>query len=663
MFHEGRVTRAAIMAVHDEMGPPAAALPFAGTDTSARARVDDDLFAARSSDGLSPAIRFYVIAWNIVSLLALALFAYLAYVRRIEFLVRRYPLIVIVQSLAINCWANAYFQSPTTVPWLPAAEEGPLGSAVIRFFLSSVTCPIWIVGCHLRAFSFIVDHFNTVKMMHESSKDRGSTPWTDLLTPTERRFFRWLDWALNGRALPFAPRLSRAPTDGRSSAGLAANASNAVQLSQPLTPTKGAVPASRSDLLQTRRISTRTQAKVMAASAALGVAVLIPAGMAASACFAPASSPGAAPFPECIYHARVNSAYKYYPLLAVLAINFVATPFVLLLVRRIRDQYYLRLEILSHLVVLFLELFCYVLFGALITLKVPRELTSSSFTQIALLESYAHTLIVPTVYCAFKYEAWPWQRTRRVSTARARMPEGPVVHLEYTTESFKQMLQNDDLFEKFQGCLAAGFCLENGLFWQDLAHLESITDTVTPLRTVATASRPTATVSRTPFTRTLTNTSSVVMSPMSPFSDTATILPTPPSSSTAAAAAAPTPSPPPRVDPAVHTALLRLFHTYVAADSPRELNLPSWVREAVAADVKCDRVTLASFADVKNEVFLAMYTNTFPRFLSELADAPGEQATLARPSATGGAGGDGDEVERAQRWRRFWRRTRGAGGT
>ncbi|KAJ3366280.1 hypothetical protein GGF32_006729 [Allomyces javanicus] len=651
------------MAVYDEPGPPAAP-PFADADTSnLHARVDDDhQFAARSSEGLSPAIRFYVIAWNIVSLLALALFVYLAYVRRIEFLVRRYPLIVIVQSLAVSCWANAYFQSPATVPWLPAADEGPLGSAVIRFFLSSVTCPIWIVGGYLRAFSFIVDHFNTVKMLHESSKDRGSTPWTDLLTPTERRFFRWLDWALNGRAVPLAPRLARAPTDGRSTAGLAANMANATQLSQPLTPPpKGlASSSSRPDLLQTRRISTRTQIKVMVASAAIGGGVLIPAGMAASACFAPPTSPGAASFPECIYHARVNSSYKYYPLLAVLAVNFLAVPFVLFLMRRIRDQYYLRFEILSHLVMLFLELFCYVLFGAVTTVKVPRELTSSSFTQIALLESYVHTLIVPTVYCALKYTTWPWQRTRRVSTARARMPEGPVVHLEYTTESFKQMLQNEDLFEKFQGCLAAGFCLENGLFWQDFAHLEALTATVTPLRTGATASRPTTTVSRTPFTRTLTNTSSVVMSPMSPFSDTATILPTPLSTTSAAA---PTPPPPPRVDPAVRTALLRLFHTYVAADSPRELNLPSWVREAVAADVKHDCVTLASFADVKNEVFLSMYANTFPRFLSELADAPGGQATLARPGAAGGVGEDEDEVERA-RWRwRFWRRARGAGGT
>ncbi|KAJ3366278.1 hypothetical protein GGF32_006727 [Allomyces javanicus] len=594
------------MAVYDEPGPPAAP-PFADADTSSpHARVDDDhQFAARSSEGLSPAIRFYVIAWNIVSLLALALFVYLAYVRRIEFLVRRYPLIVIVQSLAVSCWANAYFQSPATVPWLPAAHEGPLGSAVIRFFLSSVTCPIWIVGSYLRAFSFIVDHFNTVKMLHESSKDRGNTPWTDLLTPTERRFFRWLNWALNGRAIPLAPRLARAPTDGRSSAGLAANMANATQLSQPLTPPpKGlASSSSRPDLLQTRRISTRTQIKVMVASAAIGGGVLIPAGMAASACFAPPTSPGAASFPECIYHARVNSSYKYYPLLVVLAVNFVAVPFVLFLMRRIRDQYYLRFEILSHLVMLFLELFCYVLFSAVITAKVPRELTSSSFTQIALLESYVHTLIVPTVYCALKYTAWPWQRTRRV---------------------------------------------------------KALTATVTPLRTGTTASRPTATVSRTPFTRTLTNTSSVVISPMSPFSDTATILPTPLSTTSTAA---PTPPPPPRADPAVHTALLRLFHTYVAADSPRELNLPSWVREAVAADVKHDCVTLASFANVKNEVFLSMYANTFPRFLSELADAPGGQATLARPGVARCVGEDEDEMEHA-RWRwRFWRRARGAGGT
>ncbi|KAJ3375312.1 hypothetical protein GGF31_004430 [Allomyces arbusculus] len=649
------------MAVYDEPGPPAAP-PFAnaGASRDAHANKDHLVTVVRSSEGLSPAIRFYVIAWNIVSLLTLALFVYLAYVRRIEFLVRRYPLIVIVQSLAVSCWANAYFQSPATVPWLPAADEGPLGSAVIRFFLSSVTCPIWIVGCYLRAFSFIVDHFNTVKMMYEASKDRGNTPWTDLLTPTERRFFRWLDWALNGRPAPLVPRLKRTLTDGRSSVALMPTPPTTTQLSHPLTPTKTAS-APRPDLLLTRRISTRTQAKVMAASAALGGAVLIPAGMAASACFAPSSSPGAAPFPECIYHARVNSSYKYYPLLAVLAINFVAIPFVLFLMRRIRDQYYLRLEILSHLVVLFLELFCYVLFGAVITIKVPRELTSSSFTQIALLESYAHTLIVPTLYCAFKYTAWPWQRMRRVSTARARMPEGPVVRLDYTTESFKEMLQNEDLFEKFQRCLAAGFCLENGLFWQDLAHVEALTATVTPLRTGATASIPAETVSRTPFTRTLTNTSSALMSPVSPFSDTATILPTPPTASAAASTPAPTPPSPPRVDPAVHTALLRLFHTYVATDSPRELNLPSWVREAVAADAKYDRVTLASFADVKNEVFLAMYTNTFPRFLSELANAPGGQATLARPGAVGGMAEDGeDEVGRARGWW-FLRRMRGTG--
>ncbi|KNE66668.1 hypothetical protein AMAG_19609 [Allomyces macrogynus ATCC 38327] len=571
------------MAVFDEPGPPAAAPPFADADTqSSRARAyDDHLFtAARSSEGLSPAIRFYVIAWNIVSLLALALFVYLAYVRRIEFLVRRYPLIVI---------------SPATVPWLPAAEEGPLGSAVIRFFLSSVTCPIWIIGCYLRAFTFVVDHFNTVKMMHEASKDRGNTPWTDVLTQTERRFFRWLDWALSGRPVPLVSQLKRTLIDGRFSAALTSTPPTTTQFSQPLTPTKPSL-VSRPDLLLTRRISTRTQAKVMAASAGLGGAVLIPAGIAASACFAPSTSPGAAPFPECIYHARVNSSYKYYPFLT----------------------YYLRLELLSHPVMLFLELFCLVLFGGMNTVKFPRELTSSSFTQIALLESYVHTLIVPTVYCAVKYTAWPWQRIRRVSTARARMPEGPVVHLEYTAESFKQMLRNEVLFEKFQGCLAAGFCLENGLFC------------------------------------------SALMSPMSPISDTATMLLTPPS---ATSAAGQTPPSPPRIDPAVHTALLRLFHTYIAAESPRELNLPSWMREAVAADVKQDHVMLASFADVKDEVFLAMYTNTFPRFLSDLADAPGGQATLARPAGAGDVGEVEDEVERA-RWRwRFWRRSKSVGGT
>ncbi|KAJ3375309.1 hypothetical protein GGF31_004427 [Allomyces arbusculus] len=437
------------------------------------------------------------IVWNVLDLFFLALFLYLAYVRKVEFLERRYPLLVAVQAVANCLWANAFLQSPSAIKWLPQGPDGPLGGSVPRFFLATATCPLWFASCTMRAFSVIADHFANMQMLHDTSK--CCAIWTDHLTPTERRFLTALDWLFGTR--PHAhTTVSATSTDSDSIWTVSATTvSPSVAL---LTDGGGGAPmrAPSASALAMRRITTRAQLKALFGATAFGLLVLIPAGMAASHCFTdPAAVPTALPYPDCLSN-PLYSAKKYLPLVAVLLTFIAVLPLLFVLMRGIRDTHYLRLEIMSQFVVLDLLVVGYLLMSTVFTKSAPPIIAESALVLFSLIEAMIHALVIPTVYCLWK----GWTETRQCPRLAVGKSSLTTVNLELSPESLKYILQ--------------------------------------------------------------------------------------------------------------------LFATYVAADAPRELNLSSRSRELVAAEAKAGTLRVASFASVKDEVFQAMYTNSLPRFLAELAE-------------------------------------------
>ncbi|KAJ3366271.1 hypothetical protein GGF32_006720 [Allomyces javanicus] len=437
------------------------------------------------------------IVWNVFDLFFLGLFLYLAYVRKVEFLERRYPLLVAVQTVANCLWANAFLQSPSAIKWLPQGPDGPLGGSVPRFFLATATCPLWFASCTMRAFSIIADHFANVQMLHDTSK--CCAIWTDHLTPIERRFLTALEWLFGTRSNAHATESAAStgsdsiwPVSATTVAPLLADGS-------PAAPVR----TSSTSALAMRRIATRVQVKALFGATAFGLLVLVPAGMAASHCFSdPAIVPSAMAYPDCLSNPAYSSK-KYFPLVAVLLTFIAVLPLLFVLMRGIPDTHYLRLEIMSQFVVLDLLVVGYLLVGTVFAKTAPPIIAESSLVLLSLIEAMIHALVIPTVYCL--WNGWAETQHMRIG-CRTRLAVGKssltTVHLELLPESLKYILQ--------------------------------------------------------------------------------------------------------------------LFATYVALDAPRELNLSSRARELVTADAKAGTLRVASFASVKDEVFQAMYTNSFPRFLAEL---------------------------------------------
>ncbi|KNE61428.1 hypothetical protein AMAG_18623 [Allomyces macrogynus ATCC 38327] len=557
--------------------------------------------------------------WNSLGLFFLAVFLYLAYVRQVEFIKRRYPLLVAVQTLTIGSWANALFQSPSAIKWLPQGPDGPLGGHVPRFFLATTACPLWFATCTMRALSVVADHFANVQMLHDTS--RCCAVWTDHLTPAERRFLTALDWVFGTRPTahaactestdPIWPVSAISATASPSTALLAGGGSAAPMR----TPSASA--------LAMRRIATRVQLKAVLGATAFGLGVLVPAGMAVAKCFAdPATVPTAMPFPACL-SSPVYMTTKYFPLVAMLLTFIAVLPLLFVLMRGIRDPHHLRLETLSQFVVLDVVLVGYLLVSTVFAKSAPPIIAESGLVLFALVESAIHSLVIPTVFYLWKAwsETWPRNGLKRLSVGKSTT----TVHLEHTSESLKYILKDESLFAKFKESLSRSFCLENGLFWNDLARIEALA----------------------PSSRCASATTAVMLHAPPPGSSSPS--PSPPGSPATTGASSKTTrvTPISPMEAATRRALYQLYATYVAADAPRELNLSSRARETVAADARAGTLRVASFAGVKDEVFQVMYTNSLPRFLAELERENGgrRRASVGVEAAGEGAG------KRGWRWR------------
>ncbi|KNE66669.1 hypothetical protein AMAG_11785 [Allomyces macrogynus ATCC 38327] len=585
-----------------------------------------------------------IVWWNISTVLVLALFLYLAWVRKIEFLERRYPLLVAIQTVAGSLWANAYFQSPSVVPWLPPGDDGPMGGAVWRFFLCTASSPLWAVTSCMRALSVIADHFTNVQMLHDSSK--CCRDWTNHLTHTERVFLTVLDRVLGTRP---AKDEARTSMDGCSdidswpmSAVTVGSSPNTSLIpggggGSTLTPSLSScgvppvMPPSPVSTLNMRRITTRMQMKAAIIAAVIGVGILVPVGMAAAQCFS--NVPSADHYPKCLKN-QFYLARKYYPMIGVLMVLMAAFPVIFWVMRGIQDQFYLRFEMMSQLVVTNALLILYFFVNVVLSEnKVPYFMRSSSIVLMALVEGIIHSLLVPIVYCLWS------DMTRGPSpNIRRRLSKGDAlsattVHLEMTAESLKIILQDEGLFTKFKECLSRSFCLENGLFWYDYSRVETLASLRTPPQppTIVPAGTTTTVLLASPLRALSINTSGDA------------ILRTPPSP----------------VETALRRGLHHLYATYVATGTARELNLSAGARERVVADVKAGTLSLASFALVRDEVFQAMYTNTLPRFLADL-EREGSLASSSRRSSTVAAewGGRAPGTRRHRRWWSSWWPTR-----
>ncbi|KNE66670.1 hypothetical protein AMAG_19610 [Allomyces macrogynus ATCC 38327] len=497
--------------------------------------------------------------WNGLGLFFLALFLYLAYARKVEFITRRYPLLVLVQTLTIGSWANALFQSPSAIKWLPQGPDGPLGGHVPRYFLATTACPLWFATCTMRAFSVVADHFANVQMLHDTS--RCCAVWTDHLSPAERRFLMALDWVFGTRPTTHATTAVTAATSTDSDPiwPVSATASPSAALLMGGGGSAAPMRTSSASSLAMRRIATRVQLKAVLGATVFGLGVLVPAGMAVAKCFAdPAVVPTALQFPSCL-SSPIYMTSKYFPLVAMLLTFIAALPLLFILMRGIRDPHHLWFETLSQFVVLDVVLVGYLLVSTIFAKSAPPVIAKSGLVLFALVESAIHSLVIPTVFYLWKAwtESWPRNGLKRLSVGRS----STTVHLEHTAESLKYILKDESLFAKFKESLSRSFCLENGLFWHDLARIEAL----------ASSSRCA--------------------------SATTTVLlhaPPPPAGSSS------TPSP---SLPGFPGASVTTTRATPMDDAPRELNLSSRTRETVAADARTGTLRVASFSGVKDEVF------------------------------------------------------------
>ncbi|KAJ3375310.1 hypothetical protein GGF31_004428 [Allomyces arbusculus] len=591
-------------------------------DSSRSASID----AARADVGARQLSLTYeqnvsIAIWNGLGLFFLALFLYLAYVRKVEFLERRYPLLVAVQTLTIGSWANALFQSPSAIKWLPQGPDGPLGGHVPRFFLATTACPLWFATCTMRAFSVIADHFANMQMLHDTSK--CCAIWTDHLTLTERRLLTALDWVFGTRPSARATTAVAAAATSTDSDPIWPVSATASPSAALLTSGGSAAPVRTpsASALAMRRIATRVQLKAVLGATVFGLGVLVPAGMAVAKCFAdPAVVPTAMPFPTCL-SSPVYMTSKYFPLAGMLLTFIAVLPLLFVLMRGIRDPHHLWFETLSQFVVLDVVLVGYLLVSTVFAKSAPPVIAESGLVLFALVESAIHSLVIPTVFYLWKAwtETWPRNALMRLSVGKSTT----TVHLEHTSESLKYILKDESLFAKFKESLSRSFCLENGLFWHDLARIEAL---------VSSSSRCAS-----------ATTTVLLHAPPPPPGSSSSPSPSPPGSPGASAMT----NRATLIDTATRRALYQLYATYVATDAPRELNLSSRTRETVAADARAGTLRVASFAGVKDEVFAVMYTNSLPRFLAEL-----ERENFGRRRASIGVEAAGEGAGRVKRrWR------------
>ncbi|KNE63985.1 hypothetical protein AMAG_09046 [Allomyces macrogynus ATCC 38327] len=551
------------------------------------------------------------VAWHLVLAALLVAFVLVAYLGPSELLLRRSPLLVVLQTLGLGWWGYTILQCPDALPWLPSDAAGPLGYGLPRYILSHWAVPTWLTCFFLRSFILLSEYFCNVRMLHEATLATvaplsplvlpppppsppppipalGRVPMTDL--GAARRHPKLVhSLSLHPHSAETVvshgnSNLSRTSVaSGVSGASRASSSDTAwesnlnrmermfLALQTRLLPAPAGTATSLSRITPVRRYSNPVILWAMLATWAFVALVIVPISLGISGCFA-TLSPDFPGFPQCLEDPATGDTtwLAYVPMLTLLVVEVLALPFVLVTIRNIHDAYYLRLESDILLAIQFGMVTFYIVGWTPSLATIMPPMWRRSTVLLALIMLWVVITVVVPLFVALV------QLARRHAHHKMHAT-GSVVSIEYTAEAFQRILEDRDQFEAFKRVLASTFCLENGLFWDDLARLDPTPfDTTKPISLYA----------------------SPPVHPASPSS-----LPVPYGKSDDQAATA------------LQQRLRRICEMYILPGAPRELNLVSATRERLIRAYHAHSLTVASFAEARREAFNNMYQNGFAKYL------------------------------------------------
>ncbi|KAI9189438.1 regulator of G-protein signaling [Blastocladiella emersonii ATCC 22665] len=349
-----------------------------------------------------------LIAWNVLALGSLLAFTYLAYGLREDVIVRRMPHLMIVCSVALIFLVNCGIQTLFAHPDAPALNDN-----LTRFIAIAFGIPLWICAYLLRAFVLLADHFLNVQLLHESSTNE-SFDWRIHLNWSERLCVRMHWWSF-----PFFFR--------------------------------------EEDIVSGRWYRGMAIPVCIFATLVFSGLVLAPLGLLWGECFTPAKGG----FPACMWDGKYSNLYTM-PLLLVMVGWTLFMAFILVVLTRVKDQLYLRMELTAQFL-LVITMFA-VGFGIQLAPIKDPSVDPGTATVLAVIAC------VFLIAITFPVAAWGIQRIRTLVTGGAQ----PMQH---TTESFQRLLADKELFAQFKKVLAEHFSLENGLFWDDFREVEVLVST------------------------------------------------------------------------------------------------------------------------------------------------------------------------------------------
>jgi uncharacterized membrane protein len=312
----------------------------------------------------------------------------------------------------------------------------------------------------------------------------------------------------------------------------------------------------------------------------------------------------------------VCSKNFYLPLFALTATMILFLVYVL---GGVRDSHGLRLELLTSLVLSGFAGLLYYVMNSLFTDK-RFAYINSSFVMLWILVSFSWSITYPAI------------ESMRRSHAMSRLHTSP--------SSFNQVLNDPKQYAAFKTVVADQFCFENILFYEIYVELRTelgfwrerealiakealYSQLDYPALKLAPLSLPTPGISPSP----------TELHPLFFPASNSTSRPTPftnpdqphskksPSSSAKPHHTKTNPHPLPQfVQDYFSTRIIDIYHTFIAPNSPQELNLPQSLRNSISDHISSDSpLQLSLLRPVFREVYDILYHNSYPQYLMNLS--------------------------------------------
>ncbi|KAI9145078.1 hypothetical protein BKA69DRAFT_1122015 [Paraphysoderma sedebokerense] len=431
--------------------------------------------------------------------------------RHTEFLQKRQPVALLCHGVVATALMNDYLRLETF-----ASVHGVTHTTrdVLNYAIQYLCAPAWTLFYFLRCISLVGQYYGNV--MHIKESEVTKMNFVERITLQALRYF----------ADAYKPK------------DTSSFSTEADILFKSGIDTTGII-----------TITPRTILKIGGLTLCLGAAML--AGVLGYAgCY---SSPV---YGQCFNEDIRKAGLDFLPIYILVIISFFVIPYFIFLIRKVKDSFYLRLEFQVTLAV-------FMVFFLLFALN---EYRYSLFVNINPNGSRLWLLIL-VLLCHTASVTIP------IIVALIRERKKKIVLLDHSLEAFNKILNDRRLFVEFKKSLAEDFCIENGLFWDDLmALLQASADPSSPKKPAD-----------------------------------------------------------------INKAVLGIYSNYIKAGSRYELNISAGTKKKITQAITAKKYDLTILESAKNEVFQMMYLNSFPRFIIKLKNSGQASSANTRNTETSNA--------------------------